>query len=75
MNYIRELLCKCVKKFKLFYGAREIMPEILQKVCMAGICASWTRASERIFRAKQQKVIVAGVSVSSTTVGRICLWY
>ena len=25
--------------------------------CMAGICASWTRASERIFRAKQQKVI------------------
>ena len=49
--------------FKLFYGAREIMPEILQKVYMAGICASWTRTSERIFRANQQKVISAGVMV------------
>ena len=39
------------------------MPEILQKVYMAGICASWTRASERIFRANQQKVISAGVMV------------
>ena len=64
MNYIRELLYKCVKKrFKLFYGACEIMPEILQKVCMAGICASWTRASEIIFRAKQQKVISVGAMV------------
>ena len=63
MNYIRELLYKCVKKIKLFYGASEIMPKILQKVYMAGICASWTRASERIFRANQQKVISAGVTV------------